>query len=183
MQGDYRTLFRGVGLDLADLREYQYHDDVRHIDWNVTARLGTPFVREYHEDREITAWFLVDRTASMDVGSRRVAKRSVAVEFVTVLARLLTRHGNRVGALLYEGRVDTMIPARSSRRHVLHLVQRLQAPARLLQPAVEPCHSSCKASSLSLSMFPNPARLALEQPRSTATFAAPARLHILSRRS
>ena len=115
---------------MADLREYQYHDDVRHIDWNVTARLGTPFVREYHEDREITAWFLVDRTGSMDVGSRAVAKRSVAVEFVTVLARLLTRHGNRVGALLYEGRVDTMIPARSGRRHVLHLVQRLQAPPR-----------------------------------------------------
>ena len=56
LQGDYRTLFRGQGLDLADLREYQYGDDVRHIDWNVTARLQTPYVREYHEDREITAW-------------------------------------------------------------------------------------------------------------------------------
>src|SRR5262245_66216587 len=69
LQGDYRTLFRGAGLDLADLREYQYHDDVRHIDWNVTARLGTPYVREYHEDREVTAWFLLDLTASMDFGS------------------------------------------------------------------------------------------------------------------
>src|SRR5206468_2568904 len=58
LHGDYRTLFRGFGLDLADLREYQYGDDVRHIDWNVTARLQTPYVREYHEDREITAWFL-----------------------------------------------------------------------------------------------------------------------------
>ena len=56
LQGDYRTLFRGFGLDLADLREYQYGDDVRHIDWNVTARLQTPYVREYHEDREVTAW-------------------------------------------------------------------------------------------------------------------------------
>jgi uncharacterized protein (DUF58 family) len=93
LQGDYRTLFRGVGLDLADLREYQYHDDVRYIDWNVTARLQTPYVREYHEDREVTAWFLLDLTASMDVGTASVAKRSVSAEFVTVLARLLTRHG------------------------------------------------------------------------------------------
>jgi prepilin-type processing-associated H-X9-DG protein len=133
LQGDYRTLFRGVGLDLADLREYQYHDDVRYIDWNVTARLQTPYVREYHEDREVTAWFLLDLTASMDVGSRPVAKRSVSTEFVTVLARLLTRHGNRVGALFYDGRVDTVIPARSGRRHVLHILHRLlsrPAPAR-----------------------------------------------------
>jgi uncharacterized protein (DUF58 family) len=127
LQGDYRTLFRGVGLDLADLREYQYHDDVRYIDWNVTARLQTPYVREYHEDREVTAWFLLDLTASMDFGSRGVSKRSVSTEFVTVLARLLTRHGNRVGALLYDGRVDTVIPARSGRRHVLHLLHRLTA--------------------------------------------------------
>ena len=60
LQGDYRTLFRGFGLDLADLREYQLHDDVRYIDWNVTARLQTPYVRVYHEDREVTAWFLLD---------------------------------------------------------------------------------------------------------------------------
>ena len=60
LHGDYRTLFRGFGLDLADLREYQYHDDVRHIDWNVTARLQTPYVREYNEDRDVNAWFLLD---------------------------------------------------------------------------------------------------------------------------
>jgi len=69
LQGDYRTLFRGFGLDLADLREYQYHDDVRYIDWNVTARLSTPYVREYHEDREVTAWFLLDLSPSVDFGA------------------------------------------------------------------------------------------------------------------
>ena len=135
LQGDYRTLFRGVGLDLADLREYQYHDDVRYIDWNVTARLQTPYVREYHEDREVTAWFLLDLTASMDFGSRGVSKRAVATEFVTVLARLLTRHGNRVGALLYGGHVDTVIPARSGRRHVLHILHRLTSRRAPLHPA------------------------------------------------
>ena len=63
LQGDYRTLFRGFGLDLADLREYQLHDDVRYIDWNVTARLATPHVREFQEDREVAAWFLLDLSA------------------------------------------------------------------------------------------------------------------------
>jgi uncharacterized protein (DUF58 family) len=125
LQGDYRSLFRGFGLDLADLREYQYHDDVRYIDWNVTARLSTPYVREYHEDREVTAWFLLDLSPSVDFGSENVRKRSVSIDFVTVLARLLTRHGNRVGALFYGDVVDRVIPARTGRRHVLHLLQRL----------------------------------------------------------
>ncbi|HRP95631.1 MAG TPA: DUF58 domain-containing protein [Rhodocyclaceae bacterium] len=134
LQGDYRTLFRGFGLDLADLREYQYHDDVRHIDWNVTARLQTPYVREYNEDREVTAWFLLDLSPSVDFGSR-VRKRSVASDFVIVLARLLTRHGNRVGALLYADGVDTVIPARSGRRHVLHILHKLFFRPRLARAA------------------------------------------------
>jgi uncharacterized protein (DUF58 family) len=127
LQGDYRTLWRGAGLDLADLREYQHHDDVRHIDWNVTARLQQPYVRQFTEDREMSAWFLVDLSASVDFGSDATTKRSVAREFVGVLARLLTRHGNRVGALLYGTEVDTVIPARGGRLHVLHLLQRMAA--------------------------------------------------------
>ena len=125
LHGDYRTLFRGFGLDLADLREYQYNDDVRHIDWNVTARLQTPYVREYYEDREVTAWFLLDLSPSLDFGSGEVRKRSLSAEFVAVLARLLTRHGNRVGAVIYGDRVDTVIPARSGRRQVLHILHRM----------------------------------------------------------
>src|SRR5512144_1411623 len=101
LQGDYRTLLRGTGLDLADLREYQHHDDVRHIDWNVTAPLQTPYVREYTEDGGPNAWCLLDLSGSVDFGSEERTKRAVSAEFVAVLARLLTRHGNRVGALLY----------------------------------------------------------------------------------
>ena len=134
LQGDYRTLFRGQGLDLADLREYQYGDDVRHIDWNVTARLQTPYVKQYHEDREITAWFLLDLSASVDFGSRRVKKRAVSEGFVAVLARLLTRHGNRVGALLYGNEVDGVVPARGGRRHVLRLLHSMQARAPAASP-------------------------------------------------
>jgi uncharacterized protein (DUF58 family) len=125
LHGDYRTLFRGFGLDLADLREYQYHDDVRHIDWNVTARMQQPYVRTFNEEREVTAWFLLDLSPSLDFGSTTALKRSVSAEFVAVLARLLTRHGNRVGALFYGEDVDTVIPARAGRRHVLHLMHRM----------------------------------------------------------
>lgn len=127
LHGDYRTLFRGFGLDLADLREYQYNDDVRHIDWNVTARLQTPYVRVFNEDREVTAWFLLDLSPSVDFGSEQVKKQTVSAEFVAVLARLLTRHGNRVGALLYGSDVDTVIPARAGRRHVLNILHRMLA--------------------------------------------------------
>ena len=125
LHGDYRTLFRGHGLDFADLREYAYGDDVRHIDWNVTARLQTPYVREYYEEREVAAWFLLDLSASVDFGSLKLRKQAVSAEFVSVLARILTRHGNRVGALLYGDSVDTVIPARSGRRQVLHLLHRM----------------------------------------------------------
>ena len=125
LQGDYRTLMRGHGMDLADLREYQHHDDVRHIDWNVTARHGTPHVRVFTEDREMAAWFLVDLSPSIDFGSLERRKRDLATDFTTVLARLLTRHGNRVGALLYGAGVDTVIPTGNGRRHVLHLLHSL----------------------------------------------------------
>jgi uncharacterized protein (DUF58 family) len=125
LQGDYRTLMRGAGLDLADLREYQHGDDVRHIDWNATARLQTPYVREYTEDREVAAWFLLDLSASLDFGSSTIRKRAVAADFVALISRLLTRHGNRVGAIVYGAGVEEMIPARSGRRHVLHLMQRI----------------------------------------------------------
>jgi uncharacterized protein (DUF58 family) len=128
LQGDYRTLFRGQGLDLADLREYQYGDDVRHIDWNVTARLQTPYIREYHEDREITAWFLLDLSPSIDFGSHEVRKRAVSENFVAVIGRLLTRHGNRVGAMLYGSGVDAVIPASSGRRHVLSILHAMGVP-------------------------------------------------------
>ncbi len=133
LQGDYRSLFRGNGIDLVDLREYQPGDDVRAIDWNVTARMDTPYVREYVEDREITAWFLLDLSPSVDFGtvdSERV-KRTVLIDFVTTLARLLTRRGNRVGAMFYGSTVERIIPARGGRDQVLRLIADLLSQPRL----------------------------------------------------
>src|SRR5512143_3229599 len=86
LQGDYRTLFYGFGLDLADVREYQEGDDVRLIDWNVTARTGTPHVRQYIEDRELTAWFLLDLSPSLDFGRVDVLKRNQVIDITTTLA-------------------------------------------------------------------------------------------------
>ncbi|WP_292936607.1 DUF58 domain-containing protein [Noviherbaspirillum sp.] len=125
LHGDYRTLFRGIGVDLADLREYQYQDDVRHIDWNVTARLQTPYVKEYYEERELTAWFLLDLSPSENFGSQTITKRTQAMDLTTILASLLSRHGNRVGALFYGTNVDTVVPAGSGRRQVLQLLHRM----------------------------------------------------------
>jgi uncharacterized protein (DUF58 family) len=125
LYGDYRTLFRGTGLDLADLREYQLHDDVRHIDWNVTARLQTPHVREFLEDREVTAWFLLDVSPSIDFGSTEVRKENVLLDFVSVIARLLTRSGNRVGAIFYDREMGVPIPPGAGRGQVLQILHRL----------------------------------------------------------
>jgi uncharacterized protein (DUF58 family) len=125
LQGDYRTLFRGFGLELAELREYQLTDDVRSIDWYVTARLQTPYVRQYMEDREVTAWFLLDMSPSVDFGTVTVLKRNLLIYFVGVLARLLTRHGNRVGLIIFTGKVERVIPARGGRMHVLRMISDL----------------------------------------------------------
>jgi len=137
LQGDYRSLFYGYGVDFADLREYQPGDDIRYIDWNVTARMNTPYVRQYVEEREITAWFLLDLSPSMDFGAVRTEsiKRTVLVDFVTTLARLLTRHGNRVGAIFANGgsRVERTIPARGGRIQVLRLINDLLNQPRLSQ--------------------------------------------------
>jgi uncharacterized protein (DUF58 family) len=129
LQGNYRTLLRGAGVDVADLREYEPGDDVRHIDWNVTARMDTAYVRTYLEDRELTAWLLLDRSASMGFGPTERPKDLVLTEVATSLARLLTRGGNLVGAILFNNAVERTIAPRTGRNHVLHLTQELLKPA------------------------------------------------------
>lgn len=127
VQGDYRTLFRGAGLDFTDLREYAVGDDLRHIDWNVTARMDEPYVREFVEDREVTAWLLLDRSASMGFGPVDRQKSLVLAEVATTIAHLLSRGGNRVGALLLDRGVHTIPPAQG-RNQVLRITRALLAP-------------------------------------------------------
>ncbi len=125
LQGDYRTLFYGPGIDFTDLREYQPQDDIRHIDWNVTARLNSLYVRQYLEDREITTWFLLDLTPSMRFGPPERPKEGVLIDLVATLARLLTRNGNRVGAILYNTRIERTIPPLGGRNQVLRIIRDL----------------------------------------------------------
>jgi uncharacterized protein (DUF58 family) len=138
LQGTYRTVFRGTGIDFADLREYTPEDDVRHIDWNVTARLDEPYVRQYNEDRDLTAWLVLDQSASMafgradqagSVGAQRHGKASVLAELAVCLARLFTQGGNRVGAILYDNGVQRVIQPRTGRTHVLRLTHEISKPA------------------------------------------------------
>ncbi|HEY7987647.1 MAG TPA: DUF58 domain-containing protein [Lapillicoccus sp.] len=121
LQGDYRSLFRGSGLDFTNLREYEPGDDLRHIEWNVTARMDTPYVREYIEDREVTAWLLLDHSASMGFGPVDRQKDLVLAEVATTLALVLTRRGNRVGMVVFDQDVERILPARSGRTQVLQI--------------------------------------------------------------
>jgi uncharacterized protein (DUF58 family) len=129
LQGDYRTMFHGVGIDFADLRDYELGDDVRHIDWNVTARMDSPYVRTFLEDRELTAWLLLDRSPSMGFGPTARPKDLVLVELATTLARLFTRGGNRVGAMLFNNAVERTIAPRGGRIQVLRLAHELLRPS------------------------------------------------------
>src|SRR3954463_10097597 len=128
LQGNYRTLLRGAGIDVTDLREYEPGDDVRHMDWNVTARLDAPHVRTFLEDRDLTAWLLLDRSSSMSFGPTDRPKETVLIEVATTLARLFTRGGNRVGAILYNNSIERTIPPRNGRHQVLRLTHHLLQP-------------------------------------------------------
>ena len=122
LQGNYKSASRGDGLDLADLREYQFHDDVRRMDWNATARQGIPYVREYLEDREIPVWLLLDMSPSMRFEGVSVSKHAVLTEFATLVCRLMLSRGNRAGAMIFSGQVDRTIPARGGRLQLLQIL-------------------------------------------------------------
>jgi len=125
LQGDYRTLFRATGIDVADLREYQPYDDVRHIDWNVTARTDVPHIRVYDADRDVTAWLLLDRSPSMGFGPVTRRKHQVLTEMAATVAQLLVRGGNRIGAVLFDTGIEQMIPPGHGRNQVLRILSGL----------------------------------------------------------
>ena len=124
----------GSGLDFAGIRPYEEGDDARHIDWNVTARLDEPQIREFNEDRELTTWLVLDRSASMAVGGPGRGKQDVLAELALILARLLGRNGNRVGAVLYDGALPDagtarIVPPGTGRGHALRIGRELDRSA------------------------------------------------------
>jgi uncharacterized protein (DUF58 family) len=129
MPGGFRTAQRGGGYDFAGLREYVEGDDARHIDWNVTARLGEPQVRVFNEDRELTVWLVLDRSASMTAGRPGRGKHDVLAELALILARLFGRGGNRVGALLFDAGAVRVVQPGTGRRHALRIATELDRTA------------------------------------------------------
>ena len=123
--GDYASTFRGRGIEFAEVREYLPGDDIRTIDWNVTARLGTPFIKRFHEDRQLTLLLLLDVSASSGFGSVSRTKRELAAELGAVLALSATRHRDRVGAAFFSDRVEWFSPPRSGRRQALGVVSQI----------------------------------------------------------
>ena len=123
MAGAYHSVFKGRGMDFDEVREYSPGDEVRTIDWNVTARAGRPFVKKFTEERELTIFLLVDISASGNFGSGAMSKRDLAAEIASVLAFSAIRNSDKVGLILYTDRIERYLPPRKGRRHVLRVVR------------------------------------------------------------
>ena len=130
--GEYRSVFRGQGMEFAEVRAYQHGDDFRSIDWNVSARLASPYVKTFTEERELTLMLLVDQSGSTRFGEP-VTKAALAVEVAAVLALASAYHNDRVGALLFADEVEKVIPPGKGRRHALRVIRDLSYASRLLR--------------------------------------------------
>ena len=125
MAGHYNSVFKGQGMDFEEVREYTAGDDIRSIDWNVTAKMGHPFVKRFREERELTLMLVVDVSASGDFGSQEESKREMMAEMASVLAFSAIRNNDKVGLLLFTDQVEAFIPPKKGRQHVLRIIREL----------------------------------------------------------
>jgi uncharacterized protein (DUF58 family) len=123
--GEYHSVFKGRGMTFSEVREYQYGDDVRSIDWNVTARTGSPFVKVFEEERELTVMLMVDVSASGNFGTEGHLKGELAVELSAVLAFSAIKNNDKIGLILFSDRIEKFVPPRKGRRHVLRVLREL----------------------------------------------------------
>ena len=123
--GEYHSVFKGRGINFAEVREYDYGDDIRSIDWNVTARTGTPHVKIFEEERELTVMLVVDVSASGDFGTRERMKGDLAVEVCSLLAFSAIKNNDKVGLIIFSDRVEKFVPPRKGRRHVLRVLREM----------------------------------------------------------
>jgi uncharacterized protein (DUF58 family) len=121
--GGYHSVFKGRGVEFAEVRPYQPGDDVRSIDWNVTARMGAPFVKQFVEERDLTVFLIIDVSGSLSFGSRAILKRELAAEIAALLSFAALRNQDRIGAALVSDRLELFLPPRRRRSHVLRLVR------------------------------------------------------------
>ncbi len=123
--GEYHSAFKGRGMTFSEVREYQYGDDVRNIDWNVTARLQRPYVKVFEEERELTVMLLVDVSASLDFGSNECFKREVMTEIAATLAFSAMQNNDKVGVIFFSDKIEKFIPPQKGRKHVLYIIREL----------------------------------------------------------
>lgn len=123
--GQYHSAFKGRGMTFSEVREYQYGDDVRTIDWNVTARYGKPYIKVFEEERELTVMLLVDVSGSLDFGSTRHYKKNIITEVAATLAFSTIQNNDKVGVILFSDKVEKFIPPKKGKKHVLHIIREL----------------------------------------------------------
>ena len=123
--GEYHSAFKGRGIAFSEVREYQYGDDIRTIDWNVTARFNHPYVKVFEEERELTVMLLVDVSGSRNFGSRGMMKKDLITEVAAVLAFSAIQNNDKVGVIFFSDRVEKFIPPKKNRRHILHIIREL----------------------------------------------------------
>lgn len=123
--GEYHSVFKGRGMEFSEVREYQFGDDIRNIDWNVTARFGHPFVKIFEEERELTVMLLVDLSGSLVFGSGTKTKQQIAAELSAVLAFSAMKNNDKVGLILFTDRIEKFVPPRKGRKHVLRIIREL----------------------------------------------------------
>jgi uncharacterized protein (DUF58 family) len=140
--GEYHSVFKGRGMEFSEVREYQFGDDIRMIDWNVTARFGHPYVKMFEEERELTVMLVVDMSGSQFFGSQAALKRDVAAELSAILAFSAMKNNDKVGLILFTDRIEKFVPPRKGRGHALRIIRELLSfepnrPATSIKAALE----------------------------------------------
>ncbi|MCR4809384.1 MAG: DUF58 domain-containing protein [Prevotella sp.] len=123
--GQYHTAFKGRGMAFSEVREYQYGDDVRDIDWNVTARFNRPYVKVFEEERELTVMLLIDVSGSLDFGTRQQMKRDLAVEIAATLAFSAIQNNDKIGVVFFSDKIEKYIPPKKGRKHILYIIREM----------------------------------------------------------
>lgn len=123
--GEYHSAFKGRGMAFSEVREYQYGDDVRDIDWNVTARLGKPYIKVFEEERELTVMLLVDVSGSLDFGTQKQTKRQLLTEIAATLAFSAIQNNDKIGVIFFSDKIEKFIPPKKGRKHILFIIREL----------------------------------------------------------
>ena len=123
--GEYHSAFKGRGMSFSEVREYQYGDDVRDIDWNVTARFNKPYIKVFEEERELTVMLVIDLSESLDFGTVRQTKRDMVTEIAATIAFAAIQNNDKIGVIFFTDRVEKFIPPQKGRKHILYIIREL----------------------------------------------------------